>query len=163
MTQKILNISSASSDWRGLALSNFVLSPFVLDGALYASVEGFTQGIKFAENDINRRAAFESSGWPAKYLGETADRSGAYWQGHRIPYGSDEHHRLIERAIRARILQSEGLRAALKSTAGMTLIHEPGTGAESPTTSLPATVFCRILTQLRSELLDDVSSAMIDR
>ncbi|AUC97805.1 hypothetical protein CWS35_28845 [Bradyrhizobium sp. SK17] len=159
MTQKTLNISSASSDWRGLALSNFVLSPFVLDGALYASVEGFIQGIKFREDDINRRTAFALSGWPAKYLGDTADRSGAYWQGRRIPYGSDDHHRLIERAIRARILQCEGLRAALESTAGTTLVHAPAAGVESPATSLPALVFCRILTQLRSELLDNMSSA----
>lgn len=36
-----LNISSTSDDWRGLALSNFPLSPFVLDGELFASVEGF--------------------------------------------------------------------------------------------------------------------------
>lgn len=152
-----INVSSTSTDWRGLALSNFGLSPFVLDGMLFASVEGFIQGIKFPESDPRRAAAFVSSGWDAKRLGDTADRSAAYWGGVRVPYGSPEHHRLIERAMRARIAQSQGLQEALRSTAGATLIHDVGTGAESPTTSLPASVFCRILTEIRAELLADKS------
>src|SRR5579885_3822512 len=97
--EKTVNVSSASTDWRGVALSNFGLSPFVLEGLLFASVEGFIQGIKFPEGDPRRELAFAASGWPAKRLGETADRSGAYWQGARIEYGSADHHRLIERAI----------------------------------------------------------------
>jgi len=105
--EKTLNVSSTSTDWRGLALSNFGLSPFVLDGMLFASVEGFVQGIKFPEGDPRREAAFASSGWPAKHLGDTADRSGAYWGGVCLPYGSPDHHRLIEQAIRARIAQSK--------------------------------------------------------
>jgi predicted NAD-dependent protein-ADP-ribosyltransferase YbiA (DUF1768 family) len=148
-----LNVSSTSNDWRGLALSNFGLSPFVLDGILFASVEGFIQGIKFREDDPQREVAFISSGWPAKHLGDAADRSGAYWDGACLPYGSPEHHRLIERAIRARIAQSKGLQAALKSTIGLTLIHDTGVGKESPTTSFPASEFCRILMDMREELL----------
>ncbi len=149
---KTVNVSSTSNDWRGLALSNFGLSPFVLDGTLFASVEGFIQGIKFPEGDPKRDAAFASSGWRAKGLGDSADRSGAYWGGVCLPYGSPDHHRLIERAMRARIAQSTGLQEALKSTGDATLIHEIG-AAESPRTSLPAAVFCRILTGIRAELL----------
>jgi predicted NAD-dependent protein-ADP-ribosyltransferase YbiA (DUF1768 family) len=152
-TEKTLNVSSASTDWRGLALSNFGLSPFVLDGMLFASVEGFIQGIKFPEGDPKREAAFASSGWPVKHLGDTADHSGAYWGGVCLPYGSPDHHRLIERAIRARIAQSKGLQETLKSTADTILIHDTGASAASPTTSLPASVFCRILTEIRAELL----------
>src|SRR5262245_20701331 len=48
------NISSTAADWRGLALSNFGLSPFVLDGKVFASIEGFVQGIKFPEGDPRR-------------------------------------------------------------------------------------------------------------
>ncbi len=151
--EKTVNVSSASTDWRGVALSNFGLSPFVLDGALFASVEGFIQGIKFPEGDPRREAAFQSSGWPAKHLGDTADRKGVYWAGATLPYGSPEHRGLIERAIRARIAQSKGLQEALKSTAGATLVHDTGGGREAPTTSLPAAVFCRILTEIRAELL----------
>lgn len=149
-----LNVSSTSSDWKGVALSNFQLSPFSLDGILFASIEGFIQGIKFPEGDARREQAFVSSGWEAKNLAGEADRSGAYWQGRKFVYGSSEHHRLIERAIRARIAQNSGLAQVLASTGDATLVHitnEP----ESPTTSLPAVVFCRILNQMRDELHTD--------
>lgn len=149
-----LNVSSTSNDWRGVALSNFPLSPFMLDGNLFASIEGFIQGIKFPDGDQRRIQAFQSSGWDAKNLGEQADRSGAYWANQRIPYGSDDHHRLIARAIRARIEQSAGLREVLTSTIGLTLVHETG-HQEAPTTSLPAVVFCRVLSDLRDELSAD--------
>jgi predicted NAD-dependent protein-ADP-ribosyltransferase YbiA (DUF1768 family) len=148
----VINISSVSADWRGVALSNFGLSPFVLEGVLLASVEGFVQGIKFPEGDPRRETAFGSWGGDAKRLGDTADRSGAYWGGARLPYGSPAHHRLIERAIRARIAQCRGLQEALRSTARARLIHDTGS-PEQPTTSLPAAIFCRILTEIRAELL----------
>ena len=147
-----VNISANASDWRGQALSNFCLSPFVLDGALYASIEGFIQGIKFPEGDPVRAAAFQASGWDAKRLGDDARRDAVHWQGARIAYGSPEHHRLIERAIRARVSQSTGLRQALASTAGAAIAHETG-APESPATSLPATVFCHILETLREDIL----------
>ncbi|WP_397473962.1 hypothetical protein [Pusillimonas sp.] len=152
--ENTLNVSSTSADWRGVALSNFQLSPFSLDGVLFASIEGFIQGVKFPEGDPRRERAFVLSGWDAKNLGSQADRSGAYWQGRQFAYGSPEHHQLIERAIRARIAQNAGLAQTLASTDGANLIHvtnEP----ESPTTSLPAVVFCRILNQMRDELLAD--------
>lgn len=148
-----LNVSSTSTDWRGMALSNFSLSPFILDGMLFASVEGFIQGIKFPEGDPRRAVAFCSSGWEAKNLASQADRSAVYWAKTALGYGSFEHHQLIGRAIRARIEQSIGLQKALISTDGLTLIHETGSEPESPATSLPATVFCSILTDLREELL----------
>ncbi|MBR8653351.1 hypothetical protein KDH83_08540 [Achromobacter sp. Marseille-Q0513] len=148
----VVNISANASDWRGQALSNFCLSPFVLDGALYASIEGFIQGIKFPEGDPVRAAAFQASGWDAKHLGDGARRDAVHWQDARIAYGSAEHHRLIERAIRARVSQSTGLRQALASTAGAAIAHETG-APESPATSLPATVFCRILETLREDIL----------
>jgi len=157
VNQPTLNVSSSSSDWRGQALSNFVLSPFTLDSVLFASVEGFIQGIKFREDDPRRGKAFVSSGWAAKHLGDTSDRNGAYWDGACIVYGSAEHHRLIERAIRARISQNQGLQDVLKSTEGVTLIHDTGTRPESPTTSLPASVFCRILNEVREEILSSGS------
>ncbi|CAB3773783.1 hypothetical protein [Paraburkholderia humisilvae] len=153
----VLNISSTSADWRGLALSNFGLSPFVFNGMLFASVEGFIQGIKFPQGDPRRSEAFNLSGWDAKHLGDQADRSGAYWQEVCLPYGSAQHHQLIEGAIRARIAQSLGLQQALLSTEGSVLVHNTGR-VESPTTSLPAAVFCRILTDIRGELAHTRSS-----
>lgn len=154
-TDTTINVASASTDWRGVALCNFLMSPFTLDGILFASIEGFIQGIKFPEGDPRREQAFVSSGWDAKHLGDTADRSGAYWNGQKIAYGSNEHHQLIARAIRARIAQNSGLAQVLATTAGATIIHRTGDEPESKTTSLPAVVFCRILTELRDELLSE--------
>lgn len=153
--ENTVNVSSTSSDWRGVALSNFMLSPFSLDGTLFASIEGFIQGIKFPLGDPRREQAFVSSGWDAKHLGDTADRSGAYWSGQKLAYGSPEHHQLIERALRARIAQNTGLAQVLASTAGAALVHVTGHEPESPTTSLPAKVFCRILNEMREEILSD--------
>ncbi len=153
-----LNISAVSDDWRGVALSNFVLSPFILEGRLFASVEGFIQGIKFPEQDPRRERAFTLSAWDAKKLGGEAGLEGVYWRGECLPYGSERHHQLIASAIRARILQSEGLRQALISTQGLVLVHETG-APDSPKTSLPTPVFCRIINELRDELLSGAASA----
>lgn len=147
-----VNISINSPDWRGQALSNFGLSPFLFEGQLFASIEGFIQGIKFPESDPRRGQAFQLSGWDAKHLGDGADRSGAYWNQTRLAYGSAQHHQLIGAAIRARIEQSPGLQAVLRSTAGATLVHETG-HVESPTTSLPAAVFLGVLNDIREKLL----------
>lgn len=152
-----LNISATSDDWRGVALSNFVLSPFVFGGRLFASIEGFIQGIKFAEQDARRERAFTLSAWDAKTLGGEAELECVYWQGERLPYGSAQHHQLIEAAIRARIKQSEGLRQALISTRDYELVHETG-APDSPRTSLPTPVFCRIMNDLRDELLQGTAS-----
>lgn len=153
-----VNISINSPDWRGQALSNFGLSPFVFHGQLFASIEGFIQGIKFPESDPRRARAFCLSGWDAKQLGDEADRSGAYWNQARLAYGSAQHHQLIGDAIRARIAQSPGLQAVLRSTAGATLVHETG-HVESPTTSLPATVFLGVLNEIRDALLQEAARA----
>src|SRR5699024_5290361 len=114
---------------------NFELSPFVFNGILFASVEGFIQGIKFPENDQRRLQAFHLSGWDAKYLGDQADRSYVHWEGRFLGYGTTQHHQLIEDAIRARIAQSIGLQKVLLFTSGTILVHDTGR-PESQTTSL---------------------------
>ncbi len=74
MTPQTFNASFIAIDWRGVALSNLTLSPFVLDGVLLASVEGFIQGIKFPPGDARREQAFVASGWAAKKAGQGAVR-----------------------------------------------------------------------------------------
>lgn len=149
---KTINIAGSSDDWRGVALSNFALSPFVFEGRLLASVEGFIQGIKYPESDPVRDAAFTAYGRTAKSMGENALRNAVYWGGAVVEYGSPLHHNLIGRAIRQRIVQSPGLRQVLSSTGDMVIVHE--TGEPEPLhTSLPATVFCRILTAVRDEIV----------
>lgn len=146
-----INISSISDDWRGVALSNFTMSPFVLGDILMASVEGFIQGIKFPPGHDLRDEAFVSSGWKAKNIGASADREGAYWDGRRFDYGSPDHHRTIATAIRARFAQNKGLQAVLLATKGAEIVHETGM-EELPTTSLPTKVFLEVMNEIRREL-----------
>jgi hypothetical protein len=74
-----------------------------------------------------------------------------WWRGVQIPYGSSQHHALIERAIVQKCMQNDDCKEALLGTGDLKLIHDTG-ARESPHTSLPATVFCDILTRLRSKL-----------
>ncbi|MHA3902717.1 PAS domain S-box protein [Castellaniella sp. WN] len=149
MTRKTINIAFTSDDWRGVALSNFSLSPFELDGVPLASVEGFIQGIKFPPGHPARERAFASWAREAKECGKGADKRYAYWGEARIEFGSGEHHRLIGRALRARFAQNEGLRRVLDSTRGLEILHQTGEGPEPERTSLPAALFCRILADIR--------------
>lgn len=146
-----LNVRFDSSDWRACALANFPIFPFTLDGVTLASTEGFVQGIKFPPGDLRRPRAFRSFAWGAKEIGDQADRKHVWWNGRSELYGSSEHHNLIARAIRAKFAQNRGAQAALQATRGLVLVHR--IGVEQPTTSLPASVFCDILHELRSELL----------
>lgn len=150
----VLNISSDSEDWRARRLSNFWGDPFVLDGEKFASVEGFIQGIKFSEHNPMRRLCFDAVGKEAKRLGRSAERKYVWWKGEAIPYGSDEHHKLIERVIRAKFEQNKKAMKALLATEEMELTHDLGY-PESPKTSLPARVFCDILTRIREEAIRD--------
>ncbi|MEK7465702.1 MAG: hypothetical protein AAB631_02915 [Patescibacteria group bacterium] len=143
-----LDIRSDSFDWCARFLSNFWPSFFVLDDEELSSVEGFIQGIKFPEGDLNRSAAFRSVMGEAKKFSEKAERKYVWWKGEEIPYGSVEHHALIERAIRAKFGQNSELRYALQETKNLVLINQVLASGE---TSLPAPVFCDILTRIRAE------------
>lgn len=149
--EQIINIAANADDWRGVALSNFCLSPFVLDTVLLASVEGFIQGIKFLPGDPLREEAFAACGFAAKEFSSRAECKSAWWRGERYDYASPGHLAQIERAIRARIAQNGGLQAALMSTGDAMIVHETGV-PESSTTSLKAVDFCRIMTSIRDEL-----------
>lgn len=146
-----VNIASTSNDWRGRALSNFALSPFIFEDMLFASVEGFIQGIKFAEADPRRLQAFRLAGWDAKQIGAQADRRGAYWGGQCLGFGEEPHQQLIAAAIRARMAQSVGLQRVLLSTGDAVIVHDTGV-PESPATSLPGATFCQLMTAIRAEL-----------
>jgi len=132
-------------------LANYPLFPFLLDGVLLASVEGFIQGIKFPQTHPSRALAFLAHADAAKRYAEQAERVSVWWNDEVLAYGSDSHHGLIARAIRAKFYYNRGAQLALRATEGMELKHN--VGPELPTTSLPASVFCRILTDLRDELL----------
>ena len=145
----VVNIRGDSEDWRARAISNFHISPFELDGVGFLSAEGFIQGIKFPEGDNNRLMGTILSGIQAKNLGKKAERKYVWWFDRKIEYGSDEHHRLIARGIIAKFSQDHDSMMALMMTSGEELTHDTGV-PEDPNTSLPAELFCRILTKIRN-------------
>lgn len=158
----LFNIHSKSRDERARLLSNFANRPFELGGFWMASTEGFIQGIKFPRHERRRYRAFASSGSFAKKQSPELAPSMVYFAEElpsgkhvdiRVPYGSNEHHRIIERAIRAKFYQNEDCMEALVTTVGMTLIHNTGE-PESLDTSLPAEVFCKILAEIRNEKIE---------
>lgn len=159
--KKTINISSGSGDWVERRLSNFSKDKFVIDGIEMASVEGFVQGIKFPEfprEDTRRDIAFRLAGFAAKRIGDEAREFGyefVWWRGKAIKYGSVEHFKLNERAIRAKFEQNPEAMAALLSTKGKKITHELG-GEENPRTCLPKKAFCDILTRIREEKLKDL-------
>jgi len=148
----ILNIGSKSDDWRARRLSNFSNDPFILDGERIASVEGFIQGTKFPEGHPIRQQAFQSVGVEAKRLGKEAERKLVWWKGQAIAYGSTRHRQLIERAIRAKFEQNNEAMKALLASEKMMLTHDLGE-PDPPNASLPAKVFCNILTKIREEAI----------
>lgn len=159
MIRKTINVAFTSDDWRGVALSNFSLTPFELDGVWLASVEGFIQGIKFPPGHPSREQAFTSSAWEAKACGKNADKQFVYWGGAQIEFGSEAHHCLVERALRARFAQHEGLRRLLESTQGLEIEHQTGESPEPARTSLPVARFCRVLSDIRDAAAEPVDLA----
>lgn len=152
MCSDTLNVSFVSDDWRGVALSNFCLSPFAMDDVLLASVEGFIQGIKFPEGSPERQQAFTTWEWAAKKAGQGAQRNHVYWAGQQLLFGSPAHHALVERALRAKFAQNQGICLVLKATGKATLVHVTDEASEPAITSLPAARFCRILMDIRAGL-----------
>lgn len=156
--EKIINVSSGSSDKAARMLSNFSKGRFFIDGIEMASVEGFVQGVKFPVGDTRRDITFRMAGFEAKKIGNEAREFGyefVWWQGKAIKYGSTEHYKLNERAIRAKFEQNSEAMVALLSTKGKKITHELG-GEESSTTCLPKAVFCDILTRIREEKLNEL-------
>ena len=158
-----LNIASYSDDWRAQLLSSFAHTPFSLwCGAReirLGSVEGFWQGLKFAEGSPERERIFALWGLDAKRAGANASPSESVgFCGEPVEVGRSRHHQLAEKAMRAKLEQNPDVRRALLDTAGLKLTHdlvdESGTPVPDSLT-LPATVFCAIWTRLRQEALDE--------
>ena len=86
--------------------------------------------------------------------GKKAQKIFVWWKGKAIPYNSDEHRQLIKRAIEAKYEQNFEAMEALLSTKGKKITHE--IGPESPYTSLPKEIFCRILKDIRDKKLQEM-------
>lgn len=154
MELKPLNCSGSSHEEIGQWLSNPTLSPFIIDGVRFASVEAFYIVIRTA--DASRHEAIaELHGRKAKNTGKNLQKklraTRGSWQGCEFELGSDDHHRLLKRAIREKLLQNPEMLTAFLATAPRPIVHDTGF-PESRFTQLPAEKFARILMDLRDEL-----------
>ena len=123
-------------------LSNFAPTPFELDGARYASVEGLWQSLAYPEGEDDPRA--RAGPWPrtraqvmALAAFEAKDAGGAAWKllkplgidwvtyrGRRLQYkgaDADEHYRVIRRAMEAKLAQNRAVRDVLLATGELKL------------------------------------------
>ncbi|MGQ0674516.1 MAG: NADAR family protein [Rhodospirillales bacterium] len=148
---KPINVSSAGDEEIGRRMSNFAAAPFTLDGRRYASVEGFYVGLKFADAASRVRAA-ALAGREAYEFGKSSALTETEYGGRRFALGSAEHHVLIARAIRAKLAAHPDLARAFAATHPRPIVHVTAQ-PERPGTFMPASTLCRILTEIRDELV----------
>ena len=143
-----LNVAYRSSDWRIKLISNFAPTPFELDGRVYASVEGFWQGLKFPKEADRRRIAELYAG-TAKRAGEAAVPAETFeYEGERIHPGTHAHWKLMERACRAKFSQNDDARSALLATGTRPITHV----MRRDSTTIPGAIMAEIWMRIRQRL-----------
>lgn len=154
-SQEVINVSSTGETETARTLSNFAHTPFILDGKLYQSVEGFWQGLKFPEGSQERDEAAQLFGGKAKRLGKKAgEMSEIEYQGQRIKAGSKEHQDLMRRAVEAKFDQNPNVLDLLLATGDKKMTHVlvGRDGRPIPDSkTIPGAVFAQILMDLRTE------------
>jgi len=152
--------------------SNFGATPFVLDGMLFASIEGLWQSLKYPDPSIKEDERHHIAGWKysrrevAMMIGREAKQAGneanaiyrvhklsqINWFGHFFDYldhaaGSDYHYGLIKRAIKAKLDQNPELWDLLLQTKCLKLRSDHLAGSNEP----PSFRYYEILMVLREE------------
>lgn len=144
-----LNAWSRSTEQIGQEISNFARTPFTLDGKRYESVEGFYVSLLY--KDPARRAEIAQMwGLEAKKIGNGSNLRVTTYGKETIRLGSEEHHRLVERAIQAKFEQNPALTKRFIETHPRPIIHDVG-HPDKPGTDFPREVLERILTQIRED------------
>jgi predicted NAD-dependent protein-ADP-ribosyltransferase YbiA (DUF1768 family) len=151
LEQKPLNVFSRSPEPLGRDLSNFAHTPFTLDGKPYASVEGFYVSLLFRD-PVKRAEVAQLHGAEAKKVGKGSNLTETTYEGQTFKLGSDTHHELIMRALRAKLEQHPDISAGLVATGSRPIIHDTGLANGSRRGFLTNETFAKMLTELRSEL-----------
>lgn len=153
--KNIVNIGSRGKTETERMLSNFAHTPFDLDGIHYESVEAFWQSIKFPEGSKERVETALLFGGEAKKAGKSARGIKEIdYQGQRIEIGSPEHHKLMKRAIRAKLEQNPNVLKLLLATGDKQITHVlkiPDGRILPDSKTIPGAVFSQILMDLREE------------
>jgi predicted NAD-dependent protein-ADP-ribosyltransferase YbiA (DUF1768 family) len=142
------------------ALSNFAPHPFELDGVPIASMEGFLQGLKFSNPQMQRHVCtLVGRAAKAKGRGKNWQRSGTlHWNGVEIDRYSQEYQDLLDRAFEALFTTNESARKALLASGDAVLEHSIGKRSQKETV-LTRSEFCSRLTRLRERLRKEPARA----
>lgn len=137
------------------ALSNFAPHPFVIDGVLCNSMEGFLQSLKFKDVGMQEQVCL-LTGKAAKFKGKKKkwwrDQK-LYWKGVEYERSGHDYQDLLDRAFHA-LSQNEGFAKALLATGDATLTHSIGKSRTTETV-LTRSEFCNRLTKVRKALREE--------
>ena len=134
------------------SLSNFAPHPFIIDGVLCNSMEGFLQSLKFKDSEMQKHVCL-LVGKAAKFKGKGKKwwkTQTLHWQDVEIKRESNEYAELLTRAF-DQLFTNDGFKNALAATKGATLTHSMGKNKKNETV-LTESEFMRQLNRLRSEL-----------
>lgn len=153
----IMDIGSGKA-YPANALSNFACHPFVIDDVECASMEGFLQGLKFENPDVQVEVC-KLTGKAAKNRGQKRNRAWKktqtlWWKG--VPFIRDSvyNHELLDRAYDA-LLENQDFRKALEATIGASLSHSIGHNKVNETV-LTEREFVRQLYRLRAKIMEEL-------
>jgi predicted NAD-dependent protein-ADP-ribosyltransferase YbiA (DUF1768 family) len=135
------------------ALSNFAPHPFILDGVLCNSMEGFLQSLKFQDLEVQAQVC-TLVGLAAKRRGRSRDWQRTqclWWRGGCYFRDGDAYKILLDRAYQAMCDQNERFRKALLATRSATLTHSMG-GHKKSETILTQSEFVSRLAIMRYKL-----------
>lgn len=142
----------SGKDYPSNALSNFAPHPFVFDGVECNSMEGFLQGLKFSNPDMQVEIC--------SYVGMKAKRAGSkknwktdqtlYWKGKPLKRDSDDYQILLDGAY-DQLSMNDGFKRALLASQDANLTHTIGKTKECDTV-LTIREFCGRLMRIRTRL-----------
>ncbi len=143
-----LNIAFDTTPMPLRLISNLAETSFELDGRGYSSIEGFWQGLKFADEADRERLA-DMSGHEAKSAGPKAEPGDRFvYEGREVVVGTVDHWALMERASLAKFEQDEDARAALLSTGTRWLEHKVNPDSRT----IPGLIMADIWMRIRATL-----------
>ena len=135
------------------ALSNFAPHPFKFRGFDVASMEGFLQGLKFDNPEV-QLSVFLLVGRKAKFRGKKRNwrrDQTLYFQGEPIKRDSPEYQALLDEAYFEMFRQNKKARAALVASGNAVLTHSIGKKNISETV-LTRSEFCSRLMNIRDQI-----------
>jgi predicted NAD-dependent protein-ADP-ribosyltransferase YbiA (DUF1768 family) len=144
-----LNITHAVES-RFQPISNLAHTPFEVDGLVYASIEGFWQGLKF-DDPARRRQIAKLSGASAKEAGKPGGQPPVFdFGGLCITAGSPEHWHLMRRACEAKFGQHRGAADALRASGARWLTHK----VRRDSRTIPGAIMAQIWMDIRARMAE---------